>query len=149
MNIALLIESFGALGGAERQATMLAGSLATAGHNVRVFASSVRGEVAGVEATALGTSDHQGFAKAAKRAVAGQRFDVIHSFARTVSQDILRLGGGVHAEYLRRMEPARSRIGRWFSRLNPKERGILALEQASFAPEATRIIQAVSARVRA
>lgn len=149
MNIALLIESFGALGGAERQATMLAGSLATSGHRVRVFAASVRGQVEGVEASALGTSNHQGFARAAKRAVASQRFDVVHSFARTVSQDILRLGGGVHAEYLRRMEPARSRLGRWFSRLNPKERRILELEQASFAPEATRIVQAVSDRVRA
>ena len=149
MKIALLIESFGALGGAENQAAMLAEALAGRGHAVRVFAASVRGAVDGVEATALGVSDHRGFAKAAKAALAGGAFDVVHSFARTTSQDLLRLGGGVHAEYLRRMEPSRSRLGRWFSRVNPKEKRILDLERESFRPESTRVIQAVSDRVRA
>ena len=148
MKVALLIESFGAVGGAENQAAMLASALAGRGHAVRVFASEVRGEVDGVEATALGASDHRGFARAAKAALGGGTFDVVHSFARTVSQDLLRLGGGVHAEYLRRMEPSRSRLGRWFSRVNSKERRILALERESFRPESTRLIQAVSARVR-
>lgn len=148
MKVALLIESLGALGGAENQAAMLASALAGRGHAVRVFAASVRGTVDGVEATALGVSDHRGFARAAKAAVAGGGYDVVHSFARTVSQDLLRLGGGVHAEYLRRMEPSRSTIGRWFSRVNPKEKRILALERESFRPESTRLIQAVSDRVR-
>lgn len=148
MKIALLIESFGALGGAENQAAMLAAALLERGHAVRVFAAKVRGAVEGVETTALGASDHQGFARAAKAALQGGTFDVVHSFARTVSQDLLRLGGGVHAEYLRRMEPSRSRLGRWFSRLNPKERRILKLERESFRPESTRLIQAVSDRVR-
>ncbi|HKS16612.1 MAG TPA: glycosyltransferase family 4 protein, partial [Planctomycetota bacterium] len=148
MKVALLIESFGAVGGAENQAAMLASALVERGHSVHVYAASVRGAVDGVGATALGVSDHRGFAKAAKAALQGQPFDIVHSFARTVSQDLLRLGGGVHAEYLRRMEPSRSRLGRWFSRLNPKEKRILKLEQESFQPEATRLIQAVSARVR-
>jgi UDP-glucose:(heptosyl)LPS alpha-1,3-glucosyltransferase len=101
-----------------------------------------------VEATALGTSDHDGFARATKAALKDSPFDLVHSFARTVSQDLLRLGGGVHAEYLRRMEVARSALGRWFSRVNPKERRILKLERESFRPESTRLIQAVSDRVR-
>jgi len=148
MKIALLIESFGALGGAEQQAMMLARSLVIRGHGVHVFAGTVRGTEEGVEATALGDSDHPGFARAAKAALDGRKFDVVHSFARTVSQDLLRLGGGVHAEYLRRMETTRSTLGRWFSRVNPKERRILALERESFSTGATRLIQAVSARVR-
>jgi UDP-glucose:(heptosyl)LPS alpha-1,3-glucosyltransferase len=148
MKIALLIESFGALGGAENQAAMLATALVERGHAVQVFAATVRGAVAGVETLALGASDHGAFARAAKSALKGGTFDVVHSFARTVSQDLLRLGGGVHAEYLRRMEPSRSRLGRWFSRLNPKERRILKLERESFKPESTRLIQAVSDRVR-
>lgn len=148
MKVALLIESFGALGGAENQAAMLASALAARGDQVRVFAAEVKGRVSGVEATELGVTDHLGFATRAKEAVGGQKFDVVHSFARTVSQDLLRLGGGVHAEYLRRMEPARSRLGRWFSRVNPKEKRLLALERESFRPEATRLIQAVSNRVR-
>ena len=148
MKIALLIESFGALGGAENQAGMLAAALVAQGHPVRVFAATVKGAVEGVEATALGVSDHRGFARAAKAALEGQAFDIVHSFARTVSQDLLRLGGGVHAEYLRRMEPARSRLGRWFSLVNPKERRILKLEREAFQPESTRLIQAVSNRVR-
>src|SRR5688572_19205801 len=148
MKIALLIESFGALGGAENQAAMLSAALVERGHAVRVFAASVRGEIPGVEATAFGVTDHAGFARSAKAALKECAFDVIHSFARTVSQDLLRLGGGVHAEYLRRMAPARSPLGRWFSKLNPKERRILKLERESFQPESTRLIQAVSDRVR-
>ena len=148
MKVALLIESFGAIGGAENQIAMLASALVQRDHAVRVYAAKVKGEVPGVEATELGAADHGGFAKAAKAALKGTAFDVVHSYARTLSQDILRLGGGVHAEYLRRMEPSRSRLGRWFSRLNPKERRILKLERESFKPESTRLIQAVSDRVR-
>ena len=148
MKVALLIESFGATGGAENQAAMLAAALVGRGHAVNVYAASVRGAVPGVEATALGKTDHRGFARDCAAALKGKSFDVVHSFARTVSQDLLRLGGGVHAEYLRRMEPARSRIGRWFSRINPKEKRILDLERESFLPESTRLIQAVSNRVR-
>ncbi|MBI4566076.1 MAG: glycosyltransferase family 4 protein [Planctomycetes bacterium] len=148
MRIALLIEKFGATGGAERQVAALAGALAARGESVHVFASAVRDNVRHVTATALETSGPRAFALAAKASVQAERFDVIHSFARTLSQDILRLGGGVHAEYLKRMEPARSAIGRWFSRVNPKERAILRLERDSFDPSATRLIQAVSHRVK-
>lgn len=148
MKVALLIESFGAIGGAENQIAMLSSALAERDHAVRIYAAKVKGAVPGVETTELGAADHEGFAKAAKAALKGTAFDIVHSFARTISQDILRLGGGVHAEYLRRMEPSRSRLGRWFSRLNPKERRILKLERESFKPESTRLIQAVSDRVR-
>lgn len=148
MRIALLIEKFGSIGGAERQIGMLAEALAARGHSVRVYAGAAKGTVPGVEIAELGSTGHADFAARAKAAVEGASHDIVHSFARTVRQDILRLGGGVHAEYLERMEPVRSVFGRLFSRINPKERRILDLERRSFDPAATRLIQAVSRRVK-
>lgn len=87
---------------------------------------------------------HASFAENAKRLLDGERFDIVHSFTRTYSQDILRLGGGVHAEYLLRMEPARSAVGRWWSRVSPAERAELDLERRCFQPGASRRIVALS-----
>ncbi len=148
MKILLLIEKFGAVGGAERQVAMLATALAERGHEIRVAAGEAGAPPPGVGVESLGTRGHVEFAEAALRYAKEHPADVVHSFARTLSQDVLRLGGGVHAEYLRRMEAARSPIGRWFSRWNPKERRILDLERRSFEPSASRLIQAVSEQVR-
>ena len=146
MNIALIIESFGTLGGAERMAGYVAEGLIRRGHEVHVYAARIEGGLAVIphRLSAKGLNRHVAFSNFAKRAM--QKHDVVYSFTRTVSQDILRLGGGIHAEYLRRMEPARSLVGRVFSRINPKERAILRLEREGL--EKTPRIVAVSHRVK-
>jgi UDP-glucose:(heptosyl)LPS alpha-1,3-glucosyltransferase len=77
-----------------------------------------------------------------------RKFDVIHSYCRTSYQDILRLGGGTHREYLIRTDPVYSVFGRMWRKMRPKERLELALEQESFAPKASKKIVAVSHRVK-
>lgn len=146
MNIALIIESFGTIGGAERMAGYLADGMVRRGHEVHVYAAKIEGGPAVVphRISAKGLNRHVAFSNGVRRAM--QKHDVVYSFTRTVSQDILRLGGGIHAEYLRRMEPARSFVGRAFSRINPKERAILRLEREGL--EKTRRIIAVSHRVK-
>ena len=67
-----------------------------------------------------------------------EKFDIIHSFTHTDYQDILRLGGGTHREYLLRTDPAYSFFGRIFRGMRPKEKLGLTLERASLRPGASR-----------
>ena len=146
MNVALIIEAFGAIGGAERIAGYVAAGLKKRGHEIHVYAAKFEGDTGVVEhrVSAKGLNRHVAFSNGVKKAM--QKHDVVYSFTRTVTQDILRLGGGIHAEYLKRMEAARSILGRVFSRINPKERAILKLEREGL--EKTPRIIAVSHRVK-
>jgi len=146
VNIALIIEAFGTTGGAERMAGYVAGGLVKRGHQVHVYASRFDGAAGVVEhrVSASGFNRHVAFSNGVKKSM--KKHDIVYSFTRTVTQDILRLGGGIHAEYLKRMEAARSAVGRLFSRINPKERAILKLEREGL--EKTPRIISVSNRVK-
>jgi UDP-glucose:(heptosyl)LPS alpha-1,3-glucosyltransferase len=150
VKIALVIEKFSPAGGAEKQCAHLARGLIARGHEIHVFARQIA-HMAGVaphpvEAGRLGR--HTSFAARSRRLLEQERFDIIHSFTRTSYQDILRLGGGTHVEYLRRTDPVYSTFGRLWRRIRPKERFELTLERESFLPSASRRIVAVSHRVK-
>lgn len=140
MRVALIIGAFGPRGGAERVCEYLARGLAARGHAVDVYASSFESD-APVRHVPVARPGHRGFAENVARAIDGERYDVVHSFARTHSQDIYRLGGGCHAEYLRRTDPGGLRG--WFRSVNPKERAILELERRAME---SRLVAAVSDR---
>ncbi len=150
MRVALVIRKFSPAGGAERACALLARGLRERGHEVHVFAQEI--------APAEGVIPHRvppdgffrqhGFAERARALLARERFDVVQSFARTACQDVLRLGGGIHREYLERTDPAYSPLGRLWRRVRPKERFELALERESLAPAASVRIVAVSHRVK-
>ncbi|MBI2933665.1 MAG: glycosyltransferase family 4 protein [Planctomycetes bacterium] len=144
MRVAILIERFAAKGGAERMAGAVAAGLLARRHEVHVFAGAF--DDAPVVRHEIPRGSHTAFARRCREALRGERFDVVHSFTRTLAHDILRLGGGIHAEYLRRVEPARGPLDRMWSRVNPKERAILKLEREGL--RAARIVQAVSERVK-
>lgn len=72
-----------------------------------------------------------------------ERFDVVHAFSRTLSQDIYRAGGGCHADYMVRTY---SRPGRALRALSPRHRLLLAYERRIFAR--TPFIQCGSRMVR-
>lgn len=150
MRIALLIERFAPAGGAERACAALARGLAARGHEVHVFARRIEpfpGIIPRL-VRAGGLFPRFAFARETRRLLEGERFDIIHSFTRTPFQDLLRLGGGIHREYLAQTDDQYSAAGRLWRRLRPKERLELALEAASLAPGAYRKIVAVSRRVR-
>jgi len=144
MRVALLIEKFAAKGGAERMAAYVVDGLRSRGHEVHVYASAFRGD--GYERHPVAKGSHAQFAARCKAALDGAAFDVVHSFTRTLRHDILRLGGGLHAEYLKRVAPARNPIDRVWAKINPKERKILAIEKDGLA--AAKLVQAVSQRVK-
>ena len=147
MRVALVIEKFSPAGGAERACASLARGLAARGHEVHVFASRI-GPSPGIVAHALQADSHAAFAAASRAALEKESFDVIHSFTRTPRQDVLRLGGGIHKEYLARTDVAYSAVGRWWRRVRPKERAELRLEAESLRPGASSRIVAVSRRVK-
>ncbi len=147
MKVALVIRRFAAGGGAERACAGLARGLLSRGHEVHVFANAVD-PLPGVVPHPVpmgGLLPHASFAANSRRLLDAERFDVIHSFTRTPFQDILRLGGGIHREYLARTDAVRSAAGRWWRTISPKERCELELERESLQQGH---IVAVSKRVR-
>ncbi len=150
MRIALVIERFSPAGGAERACANLARGLSGRGHEVHVFAREIE-PMPGVvphPVAAGGLFRRRAFAGESRRLIGRERFDVVHSFTRTPRQDVLRLGGGIHREYLAQTDSEYSALGRLWRRARPKERVELALEAASLAPGAYRKVVAVSRRVR-
>src|SRR5437867_1089573 len=112
MKIALVIEKFSPAGGAERACANLARGLLARGHEIHVFASRIE-PLAGVVGHALTADSHASFASASRDALSRETFDIVQSFTRTPRQDVLRLGGGIHKEYLARTDVVYSAIGRW------------------------------------
>ncbi len=150
MKVALVIHKFSPAGGAERACAGLARGLLARGHEVHVFAREVA-RADGVVPHRLGPDGmfrQQCFPDRVRAMLAKESFDIVHSFTRTSSQDILRLGGGVHREFMARTDVLYTALGRLWRRLRPEERFELTLERESFAPAASRRIVAVSARVR-
>jgi UDP-glucose:(heptosyl)LPS alpha-1,3-glucosyltransferase len=150
MKIALVIQKFSPGGGVERACASLARGLLARGHEVHVFAERIAA-VPGIREHLLppeGIFQQQSFAHHARKALETEAFDVVQSFSRTSFQDVLRLGGGIHKEYLDQTDRAYSTLGRWWRRLRAKERWELTLERESLAPSASLRIIANSRRVK-
>ena len=63
----------------------------------------------------------------------GIQFDIIHGFTQTLFQDIYRVGGGCHWDYMMHTYPLmRSLFGRFFICLNPRHFSLLLLERIIF-----------------
>ena len=150
MKVALVIEKFSPAGGAERQCVNFARGLHARGHEVHIYARTIA-STPGVFPHFVpgdGVFRHQTFDQQSRALLKKETYDIIHSFTRTSYQDVLRLGGGTHREYLIQTDPAYSVLGRLWRKIRPKERLELELEEASFAPMASRKIVAVSHRVK-
>jgi UDP-glucose:(heptosyl)LPS alpha-1,3-glucosyltransferase len=130
-----------ASGGTERYLNQLAASLAERGHAVTIVCRShgaaphpaVRFEV--LRPLSIGGAWRVlAFAKAVERRVAERDFDVVYGLGRTWSQDLLRLGGGLHGTYLELAH--QETLGTFERRLGlgaRKHRTILAIETRALA----------------
>ena len=150
MKVALVIEKFSPAGGAERQCAYMARGLVARGHEVHVFARAIAAtpDIIPHPVPPEGPFRGQTFSGQVRSMLLKERFDIIYSYTRTDTQDILRLGGGTHKEYLLRTDPAYSPLARLWRKIRPKERLQLSLETGSFQPEASKKIVAVSHRVK-
>jgi UDP-glucose:(heptosyl)LPS alpha-1,3-glucosyltransferase len=158
MRIALVSYTYSSTrGGVERVVWTLARTLAARGHEAHVVChrqdSGADGDgivVHEVPATTWSSAlRYTSFARNAAAFLRSTTFDLVQGFGRTYVQDIVRVGGGSHWEYLLRTQPSmRSALGRAFRRWNPRDRAILALERRCFAPGGYRKVVCVSRRVR-
>ncbi|MBI5368992.1 MAG: glycosyltransferase family 4 protein [Planctomycetes bacterium] len=76
-------------------------------------------------------------------------FDVVHGFGRTWLQDIYRVGGGCHREYMNQTYPAmRNPFLRPLKLLDPRHRALLYAEAKIFREHRYRRLTCISGRVR-
>lgn len=135
MRVALVVERFEATGGGgEHVAWNVARELVRAGDEVHVLCR--RGvDAPGLCVTRLATASFwqplrvRAFARNVRRSLARSDFDVVHSFSRTLDQDVFHVGGGCHADY---MQNTYSPLGLRLRRFSPRHRSLLALERAIF-----------------
>ncbi len=122
-------------GGTEADLRRMASALAARGHDVHVFCARPAAPPPGVTVhrvpvvRAGRVARLLSFAVGAPRAVGRERWDVVMGFGRTLRQDVVRVGGGTHRSYLRRMETA----GRRGRGRGPYHRAILWIEGRQFA----------------
>ncbi len=154
MKIAFVRKAYTPYGGAEKYLSQLLERLAGQGHEIHIFAN--RWETGGADRKGGcgGPTFHRipmiaapsflealSFAFFSRRLLEGESFDLIHSFERTLYQDVYRAGDGCHREWLRQ----RKKIDPWFKRLsqpvNPLHRSLLFLERRVFQdPRLKRVV---------
>ena len=133
-------------GGTEADLVHMAEGLAARGHEMHVFCARAVGAPGGVRTHTVPVlragrlARLLSFAVLAPRLAARHGYDLLVGFGRTLSQDVVRVGGGTHASYLARMRAAGVRG----AALGPYHRAILWLEGRMFAPGAYRLVLAVS-----
>jgi len=154
VKIAFVRKAYSPYGGAERYLGQLLERLSQQGHEIHVFAhrweyekEAVKGERTRIlfhrvpMVSAPSFLEALSFAFFSKRLLQRENFDIIHSFERTLYQDIYRAGDGCHREWLvqrRKMDPWLKRL---FHPLNPLHRSLLFLEKRLFqSPQLRKII---------
>jgi len=139
LKVALVHQTYSRMGGREHYVANLADGLLERGHEVHLFCAKVRAEPP--EALRIhrvfrlnvnGLTRTASFALAAQASVRRHEFDIVHGFGDIAKQDVLRLGGGCHREFRKRVllsadAPLRRRMS---ARLSPHQWVQLALESA-------------------
>lgn len=150
MRIALVVERFEPSGGGvERVVWRVAHGLAEAGDEVHVIAArAVDSSAIQLRRVSVPTFWQPlrvaAFARRVGKLVRQERFDVVHSFSRTLQQDVFHGGGGCHAEYMR---STYGRLGAASRRLSPRHALLLEIERRIFN-DPNQIVQCVSGMVR-
>jgi UDP-glucose:(heptosyl)LPS alpha-1,3-glucosyltransferase len=160
MKVALVRQRYTDFGGAERYTSALAEHLIDSGHEVHVFANEWKGKKN--KANGEGIIFHHvpmlkglsvlevvSFAYNSRRMLKREQFDIIHSFERTLHQDVYRAGDGCHREWLIQ----RKKIDPWHKRMtqaiNPLHLSLLRIEREIFREGNYRAIIANSKRGKA
>jgi len=138
LKIALVHTTYSRGGGTERYVADLAEGLVAKGHEVHLFCASVREQPpSGVRLHRVSRVNLGGALKtlsfaARAQAMAGrEEFDIVNGFGDIVRQDVLRLGGGCHREFRKKVllfaeTPLVRRIA---ARISPHQWTLMALER--------------------
>ncbi len=161
MKIAFVKQKYSDFGGAERYLAALIEHFAKSEHEIHLFAGewNVRKketDVAPPRITfhkvpiirGLSFLEVLSFALNARRILKREQFDIIHSFERTLYQDVYRASDGCHREWLIQ----RQKIDPWYKfflhKINPLHLSILWMERRIFREGNCRTIIAISKRVK-
>ena len=141
MKVALVRKAYMHHGGAERYVSALLTRLVEEGVEVHVFANKWEID----PAIAHGVTFHRvpvlhglsflevlSFALFSRLEIRKRRFDLVHSFDKTLYQDIYRAGDGCHREWLRIRNAHISPWKRFTIRINPLHLTLLAIEGSLF-----------------
>ena len=155
MKIGLANKQLDLRGGTERDFYRTAEGLRDLGHEVHLFCGEFRvPPPAGTQAhkvpcIRLGrTAQLLSFANLGPMVIRPHNCDVVLSFGRMISQDILRSGGGSHRVYIEKMSPGEGALRRLWHRISLYHRSVLGLEMLQFQPDAYSQILAVSQEVK-
>ncbi|MBI2920353.1 MAG: glycosyltransferase family 4 protein [Planctomycetes bacterium] len=151
MKIALVAYTWSeTLGGVERYVFDLARGLLARGHEVHAWCRRRDGDTPGiafheVPGLASGHTKYVTFARETERLVKLDDYDAVHGFGRAFAQDLLRIGGGCHEEYLRQAK-GRTPGPLWFL-FHPKDRALIRLEHEVFRRRCWKRLVCISRRV--
>lgn len=145
-------------GGTERVLNQTAAALVGRGHRVTILCRSHEDVPApGVEfvvlkSPALGAGARLwAFARAVERHLASHRgaYDLVYGLGRTWTQDVLRLGGGLHATYMELAHRATRTPGQRLLGLGARKQRLAArVEKRQFAEGSSSLVICNSERVR-
>ena len=151
MRIALIRQKYTPFGGAERYMARLVEGLAAEGHEVHILAAQWdAGGEAAVTLHRVPVVKKPGWLKAltfslgCKKIIARERFDVVFSLERTLSQDVYRAGDGCHRKWLSQKQLGKGLWTRLFTYLNPIQLAYLRLERGLFTDPRLKAIIANS-----
>jgi len=155
MKIALAHKRLDLGGGTERDFYRTAEGLRDLGHEVHLFCGEFRvpppkeTHAHRVPTLRLGrTAQLLSFAFLGPKAIHPHRCDVLVSFGRMVSQDVLRSGGGSHRVFLEKMKQGEGALRQIWHRVSLYHRSVLAVETLQFRPQSYRRVLAVSQEVK-
>ena len=155
MKIALAHKRLDLGGGTERDFYRTAEGLRDLGHEVHLFCGEFRisppreTHAHRVPTLRLGrTAQLLSFAFLGPKMILPHGCDVLVSFGRMVSQDVLRSGGGSHRVFLEKMKQGEGALRRFWHRVSLYHRCVLAVETLQFRPQSYRRVLAVSQEVK-
>ena len=155
MKIALVHKRLDGRGGTELDFYRTASGLKDLGHEIHLFCSEFAIEpppgtyTHSIPIIPLGrTARLWSFARGAPKIIRPFSCDVVVSFGRMISQDVLRSGGGSHRAFLQKLGADGGLGRRIWQDLSPYHRSLLALERRQFEPGHYKRILAVSEEVK-
>jgi len=159
MNITITCKYFSPRGGAQTFLLGFVEHLLGEGHHVKVITMEVKGETDGVRTQIVSlppvpkTFRDVMFARAARKALQHDEYDVSFGEQKTWGADVVRPGGGVHLEYIAQIiksypSPAMRTLASVTKRLSPKELLNHYIERRLHADPSLRCVIANSDLVR-
>jgi len=139
LKVALVHQTYSRIGGREHYVANLADGLLERGHEVHLFCAKVRAK------PPIGLHIHRvfrlnvngltralSFAAAAQASVTRGSFDIVQGFGDITRQDVLRLGGGCHREFRKRvlLSPEAAVGKRVAARISPYQWAQMWMESA-------------------